>query len=103
MTRRTEIVDVFHGQAERSIAPLSPIIQALPASVRPVPLPGCASCPSGTWSVTSQKVTCWCAARGYQSWVPMIDPIMLCEDREIALDKVEDEIRQQTARGTPWP
>ncbi|RYY28392.1 MAG: hypothetical protein EOP62_04150 [Sphingomonadales bacterium] len=83
-----ETVHLPIGDVKRYHAPVSsPTLLALPDTARPEDALACASCPAASWNYIEDHLTCHCAARRYVSWLPKQQIILLCDDREAALEE----------------
>ena len=86
-----ETITLPLGRVKRRYAPVkSPTLLALPEEMQPPPVLGCASCPVGSWYLDEDALACHCAVRRYVSWLSKQKAIILCDDREQALE-VEEE------------
>ncbi|WP_374943152.1 hypothetical protein [Sphingomonas sp.] len=87
-----ETITLPFGKVKRRHAPIkSPTLLALPESERPKPVLGCMTCPAGGWYLDEDALACHCAIRRYVSWLPGQKAIILCDDREQALDDEEKQ------------
>lgn len=85
-----ETITLTFGKVKRRYAPIkSPTLLALPEDERPTPLLGCTTCPAGSWYLDEAGLACHCEIRRYVSWRPKQKAIILCDDREQALEDEE--------------
>lgn len=97
----TEIESQYQGGSLPQY--LSPIIQILPAALRPTPSTVCETCPQSRWFTTSgspkDELKCFCKEMNAITWNPGAAAINRCDGRELSLlmMKMRQERREQRA------